>query len=231
MVFWNHFNDQNSKLMREQITIDSVFLSFKSHEILRGVSLNLFKNQVTGILGKNGSGKSCLLKIITGQIKPQHKHIRFNSQPMSDLFKQNGLINYLPQHEFHPKSLTVHQLVKFYGINRQEFLGEYPFLKKYLDVYFSEISGGERRLIEVLLVLESNAKFSILDEPFSHIMPKYIELIKNRIKQLKKRKGILLTDHQYQNVLNVSDDLFIMTNGTIRKIVGIEDLKEYGYIR
>lgn len=217
--------------MQGHITIDSVFLSFNSHEILRGVSLNLFKNQVTGILGKNGSGKSCLLKIITGQIKPQHKHIRFNNQPMGDLFKKNGLINYLPQHEFHPKSLTVHHLVKFYGINRQEFLDEYPFLKKYMDVYFSEISGGERRLIEVLLVLESNAKFSILDEPFSHIMPKYIELIKSRIKQLKKRKGILLTDHQYQNVLNVSDDLFIMTNGTIRKIVGIGDLKEYGYIR
>ena len=217
--------------MNDSIKIDSVFLSFGNKQVLRGVNLEFSKNQVIGILGRNGCGKSCLLKIITGQIQPQSKHIKYRDKMMVNLYKEKGLINYLPQHEFHPKSIVLGKLLDFYGIDREYFFNEYPFLKTRLNSNFHSMSGGERRIIEVLLVLESRSEFSILDEPFTHVMPKYIELLKERIRKLKTNKGIVVTDHQYQNVLEISDKSYLISQGTIRKLNDTEDLKFYGYIR
>ena len=86
-------------------------------------------------------------------------------------------------------------------------------------------------MFEVLLVLEAKTKFSILDEPFSHVMPKYIDLLKDRILKLKANKGILITDHQYQNVMEVSDKLYLLSSGVMQKVEQEEDLQFYGYIR
>jgi len=215
----------------ESITIDSVFLDFGTTKILRGVHLEFKKNKVTGILGRNGSGKSCLLKIITGQIIPQSKHIKYNEKKIINLYKEKGLINYLPQHEFHPHSLTIRELIYYYGIDLDFLIQHYPLLLENLDKKFPDLSGGKRRIIEVILVLESNTKFSILDEPFSHIMPIYINIIKKRIMELSMKKGILITDHQYKNILELSDDLYFMKDGVSWKINSEEDLRGHGYIR
>lgn len=217
--------------MNESIKIDSVFLSFGSKQVLRGVHLEFSDNKITGVLGRNGSGKSCLLKIITGQIQPQSKHIKYRDKKMGNLYKEKGLINYLPQHEFHPKNIVLREFLELYGIDQEYFLNEYQFLKKSLNSKFNSLSGGERRIIEVLLILESKSKFSILDEPFTHVMPKYIELIKERITKLKTHKGILVTDHQYQNVIEISDEIYLISEGIMRKIGAQEDLEFYGYIR
>lgn len=217
--------------MNESIKIDSVFLSFGPQQVLRGINLEFNKHQVTGILGRNGCGKSCLLKIITGQIKPQSKHLAYEDKVMDNLYREKGLINYLPQHEFHPKLLTLKKLLSFYEIDQEYFLGQYPFLSEIQNSRFSKLSGGERRIIEVLLILEASTKFSILDEPFTHVMPKYVELIKKRILDLKAQKGILITDHQYQNVMDISDKTYLISAGTTKKVRGSDDLKNYGYIR
>lgn len=217
--------------MNDCIKVDSVFLNFGSKQVLRGISLEFNKNQVVGVLGKNGCGKSCLLKIITGQIQPHSKRMEYGGEVMDDLYKEKGLINYLPQHEFHPKSLMLRKLLELYGIDQDHFFTEYPFLKARLNSRFHTMSGGERRMVEVLLVLESESKFSILDEPFTHVMPKYIDLLKERICELKTRKGIVITDHQYQNVLDISDRSLLISEGTIREIKEVEDLRLYGYIR
>jgi len=82
------------------------------------------------------------------------------------LYKKKGLINYLPQHECHPTSLRLRQLLDFYGIDDKYFLENYVLFKEYEDKRFSNFSGGERRLLEVLLVLEADTKYSILDEPY-----------------------------------------------------------------
>lgn len=217
--------------MQESIKIDSVFLSFNNRPILRGVCLEFQANKVTGILGRNGCGKSCFLKIITGQLHPRSKYFNYNNKVLLHLYKEKGLINYLPQHPFHPKSISLKGLLHFYKIEAAGFLQNYPFLAPYMSTKLSHLSGGESRLIEVLLVLESDTKFSILDEPFSHIMPKHIELVKTRIKELAARKGILLTDHQYRNVLDISNPLFILKDGILRGIKEEEDLRYYQYIR
>ncbi|MCB0688817.1 MAG: ATP-binding cassette domain-containing protein [Saprospiraceae bacterium] len=216
--------------MNQSIKVDSVYLSFGKRQILRGINLELVKNKVIGILGRNGSGKSCLLKIITGQLQADVKHIRYGDKVINNLYKEKGLINYLPQHEFHPKSIVLNNLLTLYGIDQDRFFVQYPFLKARWKSKFSSMSGGDRRLVEVLLVMESNSAFSILDEPFTYLMPKFIDLVKGRIKELKSKKGIVLTDHQYRNVLDISDRSFIISEGIIREIKASEDLKIYGYI-
>ncbi|MFK8103439.1 MAG: ATP-binding cassette domain-containing protein [Saprospiraceae bacterium] len=216
--------------MKDTIQIDSVFLEYGELKVLRGASLTIACNQVIGILGRNGCGKSCLLKIITGQIQPQFKYINYKGQQLLNLYKEQGLINYLPQHEFHPKSIRVERLLYYYGIDADQFVGRYSFFKDYLSLKFSKLSGGERRLVEVLIVLEAASKFTILDEPFSHIMPNHIAIVKERITELRQHKGIIVTDHQYENVMDVSDNLYLLKDGVIGEVKDKEDLKWKGYI-
>ncbi len=217
--------------MNTSIKIDSVFLNFDEVQVLRGVSFEFRPNKVTGILGRNGCGKSCLLKIITGQLNPASKHIRYNEKQLHNLYKVKGLINYLPQHQCHPTSIRLTTLLDYYAIEKIAFFKRYDFLSKNKSLIFSELSGGEKRIIEVLLVLEAQTKFTILDEPFSHIMPIHLDLVKSRITELTQRKGILITDHQYKNVMEISDHLFIMNQGTLKAIKDEEDLRFNQYIR
>jgi len=199
-------------------------------KILNGVSLDIERHQVIGILGRNGCGKSCFLKIMTGQLQPQFKYISHNDIQVHHLYKKKGLINYLPQHECHPASLRLRQLLDFYGIDDKYFLEKYALFKEYANKRFSNFSGGERRLLEVLLVLEADTKYSILDEPFTHIMPLHIDMVKATIQDKKQQKGIIITDHQYHNVLDISDHTFLLKNGTMKAIESEEDLREWGYI-
>src|SRR5690606_33082349 len=91
-------------------------------------------------------------------------------------------------------------------------------------------SGGERRLIELFLIIKSNSKFIILDEPFSQIMPKNQEIIFDLLTKEKQRKGILITDHLPEMISRLSDDLYILSNGQTRKINNYEELRFGGYI-
>lgn len=216
--------------MTDYLKIDSVFLDFGNKKVLRGANLRVESKQIIGILGRNGSGKSCFLKIITGQLDPQFKHISYNDTRSVNLYKKRGLINYLPQHEFHPKSLTVKELLKYYEIEKNTFMDRHQFIKDQANKRFSELSGGMKRVLEVLLVLESKSKFTILDEPFSHIMPVYIDVVKESIKRMKKEKGILITDHQYRNVISISDQIYLLKEGILQQVASEIELREKGYI-
>lgn len=216
--------------MKNQLTIDSVFLDFGEQKILRGIHLNITEKEVVGILGRNGCGKSSFLKILIGFIQPQFKHISLNGTKIENLYQKKGLINYLSQHEFHPKHLTVKDLLTYYDIDKEHFYKNYSFLKEVYKRKFGKLSGGIKRLVEVLLVLESNSAYTILDEPFSHIMPIYIDLVKDVIERVKQRKSILITDHQYKNVMAISDKLFLLKSGILYSVTKEEDLREKGYI-
>jgi ABC-type multidrug transport system ATPase subunit len=209
--------------------VDSVFLEFGERAILRGVSLQVRTGQVVGLLGRNGSGKSCLLKIIAGQLQPQFHHLRLEGVKTGRW--AGAAIHYLPQVECHPGALRVKTLLDCYGIAAEPFAASYPFVQEQLGRRFAELSGGQRRMLEVLLVLESEAPFSLLDEPFSHLMPLHVEVLAAAIARLRSRKGILLTDHQYGNVMAIADELHVLKDGVLRPALTAEDLREQGYIR
>jgi ABC-type multidrug transport system ATPase subunit len=214
-----------------EILLDSAFLSFGNNEVLRGAHLRIKKGQVTGMLGRNGTGKSCLLKIMTGQLRPENVYIGVNGAFMKDLYSVPGLINYLPQHTCHPNDLRLRKILDIYGVNTNEFLAEHGDLFPGEDPRFGALSGGTKRLFEVLLLLAADTHFTLLDEPFSHIMPVHIEYVSQCIRRYAVKKGVLVTDHKYEHVLDLADSLYLIYNGTSRIIKGREDLVEYGYLR
>lgn len=213
-----------------EILLDSAFLSFGANEILRGATLRLRRSQVTGLLGRNGCGKSCLLKILTGQLRADNVYIGVDGVFQRNLYSRPGLINYLPQHHCHPPSLRMMELVVFYGIDPDIFSGLHGHLFPAQNLRFHELSGGTRRLLEVLLVLEAKTHFTLLDEPFTHIMPLHIEYVQAVIRRQSADKGILVTDHKYQHVLDLADSLYLMHSGTNVMITEPEDLVRLGYV-
>jgi ABC-type multidrug transport system ATPase subunit len=214
-----------------KITIDSVYLTFDDRIILDNISITANQHEVVGLLGRNGCGKSCLLKILLGFMTPQYSVVKFNDTYLKKPFSKKNFINYLPQTNCHPKEMSILNLLKWYEIEADEFYKNYDFLKEHASKKFGALSGGEKRLFEVLIVLEAQTQFTILDEPFSHIMPLHLDLLKDVIQKIKQKKGIIITDHLYENVLDISDKVYLISDRCSYIVHTKEDLIEKGYIR
>ena len=214
-----------------EILLDSVFLSFGPKEVLRGAHLRLRKGEVTGMLGRNGTGKSCLLKILTGQLRPENLYIGVDGVYAKDLYAVPGLINYLPQHSCHPPDMRIGKILDLYGVDAAAFMLRHGHLFPAKNPRFGQLSGGIRRLFEILLLLAAETHFTLLDEPFSHIMPMHLEYIREAIRESAERKGVLVTDHKYEHVLDLAQTLYLIYGGTSRIVSGREELARYGYLR
>lgn len=118
-----------------------------------------------------------------------------------------------------------------FGIDNIDFEQDFPDIRLNFNSKLSELSGGELRLIEVFLIIKSKTKFVLLDEPFSHIMPLHIEKIKQILTKEKENKGILMTDHMYKHITDISDNLYILSNGKVQQIKEIDDIERLGYAR
>lgn len=138
---------------------------------------------------------------------------------------------YLPQFTFLPKSLKLKRVFLDFGIDNIDFEQDFPDIRLNFNSKLSELSGGELRLIEVFLIIKSKTKFVLLDEPFSHIMPLHIEKIKQILTKEKENKGILMTDHMYKHITDISDNLYILSNGKVQQIKEIDDIERLGYAR
>lgn len=217
--------DENGKLL-----IDSVQLHFGENTVLQSAYVTSYKGRVTGVLGRNGTGKSCLFKCIMGGIRPQNKYIRLNDEPRTDYGHIGLRVKYLPQDHFIPSGITLPQAYELYGV---DYEGLVRFDDKY-DCYRNHkvkmLSGGDRRIAELYLILNSDAEFCILDEPFSNIAPVYDDKIRAMISEQKANKGIIVTDHIYEEILRVADDLFLLRDGFTYQIHSRDDLVRLGYI-
>jgi ABC-type multidrug transport system ATPase subunit len=229
-TFYHRYLPDNKDFAVKEIRLDSAFLAFGTREILRGASLSLQQGKITGLLGRNGCGKSCLLKILTGQLKPANVYVGIDGVFTKNLYHHPGLINYLPQHVCHPDGLRLGQLLVYYNIDANAFWGRHAQLFPAGNPRFGHLSGGARRLFEVLLVLEANTHFTLLDEPFSHIMPLHIEYVQAVIRRKSLEKGMLVTDHKYQHVLDLADTLYLMHAGTTTIVSELTELVRLGYV-
>ncbi len=212
------------------LLIDSVHLEFGQRTILQSAYIKARSGRVTGVLGRNGTGKSCLFKCVMGGIQPQNIFIRINDEQQTDYDHIGKRVKYLPQNLFMPGYMTLEKAFSLYGV---DFDGLVTFDSKfdgYRDKRFKELSGGEARVVETYLVLMSNAEFCILDEPFSNISPVWIEKIQALIKQQKAHKGIIISDHLYESIIETSDDLFLLRDGYTFPIKCREELIQQGYI-
>ncbi len=209
---------------------DGIELSFGPRKILTGVYIKCGTNAITGLLGRNGQGKSCLMNIIYGTLKASTRSVRFDGHPVFEAFKRPDLLTYLPQLNFIPSSLSLKRVFQDFELAFADFEATFPEFASREASKVGRLSGGERRLLEVYLIIQSKSQFSMLDEPFSHIMPLHIEKIKLLMKAARHRKGFLITDHYYQHITDMSDTLYILKEGQTHLSKAEADIAWFGYV-
>lgn len=210
---------------------DGIILEFGSRKILSDIYIKCETGEITGFLGRNGQGKTCLMNIIYGSLKPKDKSIRFDNTTIFQAFKRPDLITYLPQNNFIPTHLSLKRIFSDYNLDYNEFENIFPEFNPQHNSILKNLSGGERRLIEVYIIIKSKSQFSMLDEPFSHLMPVQIEKIIDLLSIEKLKKGFLITDHMFRYVIELSDQLYVLSNGKTHFIKDIEDIERLGYSR
>jgi lipopolysaccharide export system ATP-binding protein len=217
--------------MQDLLEVDSVIKSYDIKQVLTDVYIKCVSGDIIGLLGRNGIGKSTMLKIIFGSLPAENKFIRINQQLIDKPYTKRDLINYLPQDGFLPANLTVKQVVGLYFDNKNlsQILDD-NILKRVIGTKISNLSGGEGRYLEIKILLFSKSKFLLLDEPFNGVAPILIDSIKELIKQQSMNKGIILTDHDYRNVLDVANRYYLMFDGGLKVITDKSELIDWGYI-
>jgi lipopolysaccharide export system ATP-binding protein len=212
------------------LKVDSVQLTFDGRKILQSIYLNCMQGQVIGLLGRNGCGKSSLLKVIFGTLKAEYKYVSINDEFIHKGY-HNNRIAYLPQHNYLPAGIKIEKLARILvdPVTWDEF-ARIPVYQTSFGKTIDELSGGELRQLETMMIIHSRADFILLDEPFTHISPIQADEFKPIIRACAKRKGIIVTDHQYRNILEVSDKVILLSDGHTKHITNNDELITYGYI-
>lgn len=217
---------------------DSIFFQIDGKSILDGIFLELIPGKLCGLFGENGSGKSSLIKIVAGINAADSGNIFINDKILlnkskNEIFKY---IAYLSQDSFLPKDISILELIKSYGIidNKEYILDNLS--SNLVDQKIGELSGGELRLLEVLLILSLNRPYILIDEPFTGIEPKIIEKMIDLIsKERDNGKGILITDHYHQYISEIVDYAYLLKDTKCYFIPDnkeiVNTLKEHNYIK
>ena len=203
--------------------------SYKGRTVVRDVNLEVAQGEVVGLLGPNGAGKTTTFYMIVGLTRPDAGSIMLGDHDITDLpmylRAQNG-IGYLPQEASVFRKLTVEanlmailETLPLSGKQRRDrlesLLGEFG-LGHVRKSMADTLSGGERRRVEIARALVISPKFILLDEPFSGIDPITVIEIQKIIAQLKSRRiGVLITDHNVRETLQVTDRAYIINSGSI----------------
>jgi ABC-type lipopolysaccharide export system ATPase subunit len=218
--------------MVSTLEVDSINKSFGEKKILTDVFLKCEIGDIIGVFGRNGSGKSTLLKIIYGTLNAENKFIRLNNKVLTKAFKMENGISYLPQDNFIPNNFTVKKVINLTIIKskREEFYKD-KIINKIIDSTIGSLSGGELKYLQVKLTLFSDAKFCLLDEPYSGVSPIVVELINNQIKEQSKNKGIIITDHNYSYLLEIATKIYLLKEGVGKFLNNKEELIKFGYLK
>ena len=213
-----------------QLRINNVKKQYKSRQVVKGISMALNTSEIIGLLGPNGAGKTTTFYMTVGLVQPSEGNIYLDNQDITALpiHKRAQLgIGYLPQERSIFRKLTVSQnilaiLERRKDLNKQERLDKCDQLLQEFhithlkDTMAISLSGGETRRVEIARALAINPKFILLDEPFAGIDPISIIDIKRIIMHLQQRGiGILITDHNVRETLDICQSAYIVDQGTI----------------
>jgi ABC-type lipopolysaccharide export system ATPase subunit len=215
--------------MTHQLTVDSVVVRFGEKTVLSGGYITSRTGVVTGLLGRNGAGKSCMFRALMGGLKADYVSVHLDDAQL-DLDRIGLSVKYLPQSRLIPESLTLRRAFRLYDVPFWEFAGLFPQFSGRYRAPLWELSGGEVRLAELYLVLMAESDFCILDEPFSQIAPLHIETVQRLIREKSREKGIIVTDHNYEAISKVADNLFVIAEGCTFPVESREDLVRHGYL-
>ena len=206
--------------------------------VVKGVSVEVNQGEIVGLLGPNGAGKTTTFYMVVGFIKPNSGSVYLDQEEITSLpmyrRAQRG-IGYLPQEPSVFRKLSVEDnlraVLEMTDLNKQE---QAEKLESLIDEFNLErvrksngdtLSGGERRRTEIARALATDPKFILLDEPFAGIDPIAVEDIQGIVNKLRtKNIGILITDHNVQETLSITDRAYLMSEGNILKAGTAEEL-------
>lgn len=214
------------------LEVDSVQKYFSNRLVVSDVSLRCETNDIIGLLGRNGSGKSTLLKIIFGIVPADNKFIRIDGVVKNKASQLLREISYLHQEHFIPNHFTVKKTISL-SIDKAKLEGFYKddLIQSIDGKKIAHLSGGELRYLEVRLILFNSSKFVLLDEPYSGLSPIMIEKVNQLIVENSSKKGIVITDHNYENVIKISNKLLLMIDGNMHHLKNKNQLFEKGYLK
>jgi lipopolysaccharide export system ATP-binding protein len=214
---------------RQRLEASGLEKSFKRRQVVKGVSLDVHAGEVVGLLGPNGAGKTTIFDMMVGLLQPDAGQILLNGEPITGLpmFKRARRgIGYLPQESSVFRRLSVEEnllaILEMLDLSLKARMLRAEELLKELDLTHLRsskayaLSGGERRRLEITRALVIRPQFLLLDEPFAGIDPIAVGDIQRIITRLKdKQIGILITDHNVQETLSITDRAYIINEGTI----------------
>ena len=212
------------------LEVDNIELHFKTKRILYGIYLKAESGKITSLIGRNGCSKTSLLKIVFGSLDPKSKSIRIDGTPQPKPLFLSNQIAYLPQHRLLPKSIKTRTAFKLFNCDFNGFTNRFTAFDKYYNYRVSELSSGERKVMETYLILFSGKRIILLDEPFSFVAPIYVEIFKRLMLEQKKDSLIMVTDHFYHDVLAISDTTYCLKNGCSKPMSSREGLEQEGYL-
>jgi ABC-type lipopolysaccharide export system ATPase subunit len=212
------------------LSADSIKLTFGQRPILKDAGLQLQTGTITGLLGRNGAGKSCLLQVLYGTLPATKQSIRFDDQPVSRPCRDPWRIRFLPQFNFIPKTLLLCRVLDDFQLLFNDLEKRFPEFQGSHRKPIGQLSGGHRRFIELYIIIRSSSCFALLDEPFTHLMPLQIEKVKELLIEEKPNKGFLLTDHLYRDVTTVSDQCYVLADGTTHLLDNHTQMENFGYL-
>ncbi|VTY11032.1 Lipopolysaccharide export system ATP-binding protein LptB [uncultured Prevotella sp.] len=217
-------NDKNSILRTEGLV-----KRYGKRTVANGVSINVRQGEIVGLLGPNGAGKTTSFYMTTGLVVPNEGHVYINDLEITKypVYKRaQAGIGYLPQEASVFRKMSVEdnimcvlemtKLNKQQRIEKMESLIKEFRLEKVRKNLGDRLSGGERRRCEIARCLAINPKFIMLDEPFAGVDPIAVEDIQHIVWRLKFRNiGILITDHNVHETLNITDRAYLLFEGQI----------------
>ncbi|MFI4937999.1 MAG: LPS export ABC transporter ATP-binding protein [Candidatus Berkiellales bacterium] len=219
--------------------------TYKKREVVKDVSLQVKSGEIVGLLGPNGAGKTTCFYMIVGLIFCDGGQVHLNSNditfaPMHVRAKLG--IGYLPQEASVFRKLSVQDnilailetrtLAKKQRLQRLEELLEEFHLSHIRDLMGISLSGGERRRVEIARALACDPKFILLDEPFAGVDPISVNDIKAQIEHLaKKGIGILITDHNVRETLNICQNAIIVNHGQVIASGSVNDVLDNQQVR
>jgi len=205
---------------KTQLHISSLQLSYGRKTILDKIDLTLKTGEIHGLLGLNGTGKSSLMQSLSGSIKKSSYSAFINDQPVDLTVQHLQHVAYLPQDPFVMKGVKVTDAVQFWyeDPEDQDRILYEPMIHSMHNKKVGILSMGERRFLEFLLVFYLPHPFLMLDEPFSGLAPLQIQRVQELIKEKKSQKGILISDHYYDNILQVTDKNWMLKHGKLTAI-------------
>lgn len=224
---------------------DNIQKTYKNRQVVKGVSVEVQQGEIVGLLGPNGAGKTTSFYMIVGLVRPDNGKVYLDDKEITSepMYRRAQMgIGYLPQEVSVFRKLTVEDNIKaileMTKLSKQQqnerletLLDEFSLnhVRKNLG---QSLSGGEKRRTEIARALAVNPTFILLDEPFAGVDPIAVEDIQGIVSDLKKRNiGVLITDHNVQETLSITDRAYLLFEGGILKSGTAEDLASDEQVR